>query len=169
MDPDVRFAVAKKIVQRCADFGIPAHDVVVDPLVMPIGALGDAGRQVFALLRRLREELKVNTTCGLSNISFGLPHRHGINASFIPMVIGAGMTSAIMNPVRPQEMEAVRGANVLNGTDENCTNWIRTYKDYKPAEGGVAIAAPTAVNAPGEGAANGGRRRGGREARMARG
>ncbi|TIW24579.1 MAG: methyltetrahydrofolate cobalamin methyltransferase, partial [Mesorhizobium sp.] len=84
------------------------------PLVMPIGALGDAGRQVFALLRRLREELKVNTTCGLSNISFGLPHRHGINAAFIPMVIGAGMTSAIMNPVRPQEMEAVRGANVLN-------------------------------------------------------
>src|SRR4051795_2778404 len=70
-DPDVRFAVAKKIVERAADFGIPAHDVVVDPLVMPIGALGDAGRQVFALLRRLREELKVNTTCGLSNISFG--------------------------------------------------------------------------------------------------
>ncbi|TPI19202.1 methyltetrahydrofolate cobalamin methyltransferase [Mesorhizobium sp. B4-1-1] len=169
MDPDVRFAVAKKIVQRCADFGIPAHDVVVDPLVMPIGALGDAGRQVFALLRRLREELKVNTTCGLSNISFGLPHRHGINAAFIPMVIGAGMTSAIMNPVRPQEMEAVRGANVLNGTDENCTNWIRTYKDYKPVEGGQAVAAPTAVNAPGEGSGNGGRRRGGREARMARG
>ena len=108
MDPDVRFAVAKKIVERAADYGIKAHDVVVDPLVMPIGALGDAGRQVFALLRRLREELKVNTTCGLSNISFGLPHRHGINAGFIPMVIGAGMTSAIMNPCRPQEMEAVR-------------------------------------------------------------
>ncbi|BCM20251.1 methyltetrahydrofolate cobalamin methyltransferase [Mesorhizobium sp. J8] len=170
MDPDVRFAVAKKIVERCADHGIPSHDVVVDPLVMPIGALGDAGRQVFALLRRLREELKVNTTCGLSNISFGLPHRHGINAAFIPMVIGAGMTSAIMNPVRPQEMEAVRGANVLNGTDENCTNWIRTYKDYKPAEGGHAVAAPVAVTAPGDGAAAaGGRRRGGREARMARG
>ena len=64
--------------------GIKAHDVVVDPLVMPIGALGDAGRQVFALLRRLREELKVNTTCGLSNISFGLPHRHGINAALHP-------------------------------------------------------------------------------------
>ena len=109
--------------------------MVVDPLVMPIGALGDAGRQVFALLRRLREELKVNTTCGLSNISFGLPHRHGINGAFIPMVIGAGMTSAIMNPCRPQEMEAVRGANVLAGTDKDCMTWIRTYKDYKPAEG----------------------------------
>jgi 5-methyltetrahydrofolate--homocysteine methyltransferase len=169
MDPDVRFAVAKKIVERCADHGIPAHDVVVDPLVMPIGALGDAGRQVFALLRRLREELKVNTTCGLSNISFGLPHRHGINAGFIPMVIGAGMTSAIMNPVRPQEMEAVRAANVLAGTDKDCMTWIKTYKDFKPGE--HAAPPPVAVTTPSaDGAvAAGGRRRGGREARMARG
>jgi 5-methyltetrahydrofolate--homocysteine methyltransferase len=163
MDPDVRFAVAKKIVERCADYGIKAEDVVVDPLVMPIGALADAGKQVFALLRRLRQELKVNTTCGLSNISFGLPHRHGINGAFIPMVIGAGMTSAIMNPCRPQEMEAVRGANVLNGTDENCATWIRTYKDYKPAEGGAPVAAP----APSPASANGGGRRGGRAARLA--
>ncbi|MGB5869537.1 MAG: methyltetrahydrofolate cobalamin methyltransferase, partial [Albidovulum sp.] len=98
MDPDVRFAVAKKIVERAADFGIPAHDIVVDPLVMPVGALGAAGRQVFTLVRRLRDELGVNTTCGASNISFGLPNRHGINAAFLPMAIGAGMTSAIMNP-----------------------------------------------------------------------
>ncbi|HET7410165.1 MAG TPA: dihydropteroate synthase, partial [Paracoccaceae bacterium] len=97
-DPDVRFAVAKKIVERAADYGIPSHDIVVDPLVMPIGAMGTAGRQVFALLRRLREELKVNTTCGASNISFGLPNRHGINNAFLPMAAAAGMTSAIMNP-----------------------------------------------------------------------
>jgi 5-methyltetrahydrofolate--homocysteine methyltransferase len=98
-DPDVRFAVAKKIVERAADFGIPAHDIVVDPLVMPIGAMGTAGLQVFALVRRLREELGVNTTCGASNISFGLPNRHGINNAFLPMAMAAGMTSAIMNPV----------------------------------------------------------------------
>jgi 5-methyltetrahydrofolate--homocysteine methyltransferase len=98
-DPDVRFAVAKKIVERAADFGIPAHDIVVDPLVMPVGAMGTAGLQVFTLVRRLREELGVNTTCGASNISFGLPNRHGINNAFLPMAIGAGMTSAIMNPV----------------------------------------------------------------------
>ncbi|HKL55396.1 MAG: methyltetrahydrofolate cobalamin methyltransferase [Roseovarius sp.] len=98
-DPDVRFAVAKKIVERAADFGIPAHDIVVDPLVMPIGAMGTAGLQVFTLVRRLREELGVNTTCGASNISFGLPNRHGINNAFLPMAMGAGMTSAIMNPV----------------------------------------------------------------------
>lgn len=98
-DPDVRFAVAKKIVERAADFGIPAHDIVVDPLVMPIGAMATAGHQVFTLVRRLREELGVNTTCGASNISFGLPNRHGINNAFLPMAFSAGMTSAIMNPV----------------------------------------------------------------------
>jgi len=98
-DPDVRFAVAKKIVERAADFGIPAHDIVVDPLVMPIGAMATAGNQVFALVRRLRDELGVNTTCGASNISFGLPNRHGINNAFLPMAMEAGMTSAIMNPV----------------------------------------------------------------------
>ncbi|MEM1162048.1 MAG: dihydropteroate synthase, partial [Pseudomonadota bacterium] len=98
-DPDVRFAVAKKIVERAADHNIPAHDIVVDPLVMPIGAMATAGHQVFTLVRRLREELGVNTTCGASNISFGLPNRHGINNAFLPMAAAHGMTSAIMNPV----------------------------------------------------------------------
>lgn len=161
-DPDVRFEVARKIVERAADFGIPSHDIVVDPLVMPIGAMGTAGQQVFTLVRRLRDELKVNTTCGLSNVSFGLPHRHGINAGFIPMVIGAGMTSAIMNPCRPQEMEAVRAANVLNGTDPNCQEWIMTYRDHQPAAAGAATA-------PAEAAGSGGRRRGGRAARRSAG
>lgn len=159
-DPNVRFEVAKKIVERAADFGIKPEDIVVDPLVMPIGAMGTAGDQVFKLVRRLREELKVNTTCGLSNISFGLPHRHGINAAFIPMVIGAGMTSAIMNPCRPQEMEAVHGANVLNGTDANCQNWIMNYRDHKPAAAGAPASTPDVAPT-----SSGGRRRGGRAAR----
>ena len=160
-DPDVRFAVAKKIVEHAADYGIKAEDIVVDPLVMPIGAMGTAGQQVFRLVRRLRDELGVNTTCGLSNISFGLPHRHAINAAFIPMVIASGMTSAIMNPCRPQEMEMVHGANVLNATDPNCQNWIMTYRDHAPANG----AAPVAADGPVAAAATGGRRRGGRRAR----
>ncbi|MCR9145801.1 MAG: methyltetrahydrofolate cobalamin methyltransferase [Rhodobacteraceae bacterium] len=118
-DPDVRFAVAKKIVERAADFGIPAHDIVVDPLVMPIGAMGTAGQQVFTLVRRLREELGVNTTCGASNISFGLPNRHGINNAFLPMAMGAGMTSAIMNPialpVKQAEIEAKKAEIMAAG------------------------------------------------------
>ena len=127
-DPEVRFAVARKIVERAADYGIPAHDIVVDPLVMPIGAMSTAGRQVFSLVRKLREELHVNTSCGASNISFGLPNRHGINAAFLPMAIASGMTSAIMNPVRPQEMEAIRAANLLMSNDPNGAQWIRHNK-----------------------------------------
>ncbi|MFV2092541.1 MAG: methyltetrahydrofolate cobalamin methyltransferase, partial [Hyphomicrobiales bacterium] len=122
-DPDVRFEVAKKIVQRAADYGIPANDIVVDPLVMPVVAMGTAGRQVFALVRRLRDELGVNTTCGASNISFGLPNRHGINAAFLPMAITAGMTSAIMNPVRVVEMEAIKAANFLMNNDPHGAKW----------------------------------------------
>jgi len=99
-DPEVRFAVARKIVERAADHGVPAHDIVVDPLVMPVGAMATAGLQVFTLVRRLREELGVNTTCGASNVSFGLPNRHGINNAFLPMAASHGMTSAIMNPVQ---------------------------------------------------------------------
>ena len=163
-DPDVRFEVAKKIVQHAADYGIPAYDIVVDPLVMPIGAMGTAGKQVFALVRRLREELGVNTTCGLSNISFGLPHRHGINAAFIPMCISAGMTSAIMNPCRPQEMEMVHAANVLAGNDADCMQWIRNYKDHVAPQGTF----PSTMGGPGHGKITpdgAGRRRGGRAAR----
>lgn len=124
-DPNVRFDVAKKIVQRAADFGIPACDIVVDPLVMPIGAMATAGQQVFRLVKRLREELKVNTTCGASNISFGLPNRHSINATFLPMAIASGMSSAIMNPTNTNEMDSILAANLLMNRDLNGTRWIR--------------------------------------------
>ena len=133
-DPDVRFEVAKKIVHRARDFGIPYSDIVVDPLVMPIGALGNAGRQVFHIIRRLREELKVNTTCGASNFSFGLPNRHGLNSSFLAMLIGAGMTSAITNPLHAEEMTGIMGADVAMGHDEHCARWIAKFRE--PAGGG---------------------------------
>ena len=100
------------IVERAADYGIPASDIVVDPLVMPIGAMGTPGLQVFRLVRRLREELKVNTTCGASNISFGMPNRRVLTGYFLAMAASHGMTSAIMNPVRQVEMEAIRAANL---------------------------------------------------------
>jgi len=157
-DPEVRFAVAKKIVERAADFGIPAHDIVVDPLVMPIGAMAGAGQQVFTLVRRLRDELGVNTTCGASNISFGLPHRHGINAAFLPMAIAAGMTSAIMNPLRPVEMEAIKAANLLMNHDPHGAEWIKFGRVLDAVEEGTPFPeASKAANAAGSG--RGGRRR----------
>ena len=134
-DPDVRFNVAKKIVQRAADHGIPASDVVVDPLVMPIGAMGTAGRQVFALLRRLVSELKVNTTCGASNVSFGLPARNNITGTFLSMAIANGMTSAIMNPLHPEVKTMVMAADVLAGNDQDCMAWIRANRDPEAAAG----------------------------------
>ncbi len=128
-DPDVRFEVARKIVERAHDHGIPHSDVVVDPLVMPIGAINSAGRQVMHLVSRLRGELKVNTTCGASNVSFGLPNRNGINSAFLTMAIGAGMTSAITNPLHAEVMQAVLGADVMMGNDPDCMRWIGKYRE----------------------------------------
>ena len=128
-DPNERFAVAKKIVERAADYGIHHSNIVVDPLVMPIGAINTAGVQVMNLVRRLREELQVNTTCGASNVSFGLPNRNGINAAFLTMAMGAGMTSAITSPLHAEVMQAVRGGDVMMGHDPNCANWIKAYRE----------------------------------------
>jgi len=146
----VRFEVAKRIVNRAADYGIPSSDVVVDPLVMPVGALGGAALQVLSLVRRLHEELKVNTTCGASNISFGLPNRHSVSGTFLAMAMSHGMTSAITNPMHSEVKTAIMAANVLCAADPNCASWIRSMRDQG--------------NIP-EGEASG--RRGGRRARVA--
>ncbi|WP_420443737.1 dihydropteroate synthase [Candidatus Poriferisodalis sp.] len=157
-DPDVRFEVARRIVNAAADYGIARHDVVVDPLVMPIGAMATAGRQVFQLVRRLRDELGVNTICGASNVSFGLPNRNLITGTFLSMAIGAGMTSAIMNPLHPEVKAAVMAGDVLAGNDRNCAAWISEYRDRS---------AMGANNVAGARAGNGDRprRQGGRRAR----
>jgi 5-methyltetrahydrofolate--homocysteine methyltransferase len=128
-DPDVRFAVAQRIVERAADHGIPREDVVVDPLVMPIGAMRTAGRQVFRLLNRLRAELGVNTVCGASNVSFGLPQREGINAAFLAMAISNGLTSAITNPLLPDVRQVIMAADVLMGNDADAARWIRAQAE----------------------------------------
>lgn len=146
-DPDERFEVAKRIVQRAADYGIKADDVVVDPLVMPVGAVNSAGKDVFRLVRRLRDELGVNTTCGASNVAFGLPNRHAVHNAFLPMLQAAGMTSAILNVYDDGLVPAIKAGDMLAGNDPDCTNWI-------------AMNRPKPV--PGEGGRRGGSRRGGR-------
>ncbi len=145
-DPDVRFEVARRIVERAADHGVPREDVIVDPLVMPIGALRLAGRQVFQILRRLRGELGVNTTCGASNISFGLPNREGINGPFLAMAISNGLTSAITNPLLAEVKEAVMAADVLVGNDQDAGRWIRAHREAAHAP--AAPARPAAPGAP---------------------
>jgi 5-methyltetrahydrofolate--homocysteine methyltransferase len=149
-DLDVRFQVAKTIVERAEDHGIPRCDVVVDPLAMPIGAIGTAGKQVMQLVARLRDELGVNSTCGASNISFGLPNRSVMNTTFVTMAAGAGLTSAIVNPLHPEMMSGIRAADVINATDKECANWISAYREQPVGNTGT------------------GRRRGGRRARTAK-
>jgi 5-methyltetrahydrofolate--homocysteine methyltransferase len=133
-DPDVRFAVAKRIVERASDHGIPREDIIVDPLLMPIGAMATAGRQVFRILARLRDELHVNSTCGGSNVSFGLPNRDGINGAFLAMAAASGLTSAITNPLSAEVKHSVMAADVLLGNDPECGRWIRAFRAV-PAEG----------------------------------
>jgi 5-methyltetrahydrofolate--homocysteine methyltransferase len=149
-DLDVRFQVAKTIVERAEDHGIPRCDVIVDPLAMPIGAIGTAGKQVMQLVARLRDELGVNSTCGASNISFGLPNRSVMNTTFVTMAAGAGLTSAIVNPLHPEMMSGIRAADVINATDKECANWISAYREQPVGNTGT------------------GRRRGGRRARTAK-
>ncbi len=136
-DINVRYDIAEKIVNRASDYGIPACDIVVDPLVMPIGAINTAGREVLKLIHRLRTELKVNTTCGASNISFGLPNRNGFNGAFVSMAIQAGMTSAITNPLHAEVVAASMGADVMLGKDPDCTRWIKQFRE--PAPEGASV------------------------------
>ena len=128
-DINVRFDVAKKIVERAMDHGIPKEDEIIDPLVMPVGAINDAGRQVLELIKKLQNELGVNTTCGASNLSFGLPNRHGLNTAFIAMAIASGMPCAITNPLEKEIMQSVKGANVVMGHDPECSDWIMSYRE----------------------------------------
>ncbi|MFV1999848.1 MAG: dihydropteroate synthase [Acidimicrobiia bacterium] len=133
-DPDVRFEIAKRIVNAASDFGIPSQDVVVDPLVMPIGAMGTAGRQVLHLVRRLHDELGVNTTCGASNISFGLPNRQAVNAAFLTMAMAAGLTSAITNPLHGEVRAAIMAGDLLLGHDTDAARWIAANRDPNLSE-----------------------------------
>ncbi len=133
-DPDVRFDVAKHIVNRASDYGIKPEDIVVDPLVMPIGAINSAGKDVFKLVVRLRNELGVNTICGASNVAFGLPNRHAVHNAFLPMLQAAGMTSAILNVYDEGLIPAIKAGDMLAGNDPDCANWISMSRP-KPAEG----------------------------------
>lgn len=136
-DINVRFDVAKTIVERAESYGIPREDVVIDPLAMPAGAVAAAGATFIDLVRRIRDELGVNTTCGASNVSFGLPGRPSLNAAFLAMIIGAGMTSAITNPLETEMMKAILGSDALLGHDENCQAWISYHKKQNAGKEGA--------------------------------
>lgn len=126
--PDLRLQVAKKILERAQDHGISPEDVVIDPLVLPVGASPMAGRIVLETLRLVRAELGVNTVCGASNISFGLPNRPMLNAAFLAMTVAAGITAVIANPTDGSSLAGILAGDVLVANDQNCMNWIRATR-----------------------------------------
>jgi 5-methyltetrahydrofolate--homocysteine methyltransferase len=144
-DPRERFEVAKKIVERAEAYGIPRHDVIIDPLAMPAGAVPGAAATLFRLVQMIREELGCNTICGASNISFGLPDRPVLNGTFLSMAIAAGMTCAITNPIEPEIKKSIMAANLMMGYDENCLAWIAAHRDT--ASESAHQAAPSSADA----------------------
>lgn len=133
MDPDVRFAAAAKIVENAERHGIAREDVIIDPLAMPIGAAPDAGTAMLGTMRRLREELGVNLSCGASNISFGMPGRHEIDATFLTLMMGAGMNTAITNPLHRPVRKAILAADLLLGHDQYGAEWIKDHRAEQAA------------------------------------
>jgi 5-methyltetrahydrofolate--homocysteine methyltransferase len=133
MEPQRRLEVAKKIVSAAGDHGIPPGDVVIDPLAMPVGAEPRAVTLFVETLRLLREELGVNTTCGASNTSFGLPGRETLGGAFLSVAASHGLTSAIMDARSEIVVEAVRASDFLLGKDEWGANWIAAYRRKQAA------------------------------------
>jgi 5-methyltetrahydrofolate--homocysteine methyltransferase len=136
MDPDVRFAAAAKLVENAERHGIAREDVIIDPLAMPIGAAPDAGTAMIATMRRIRDELGVNLSCGASNISFGMPGRHEIDAAFLTLMIGAGMNTAITNPLHRPVRKAILAADLLLGHDQYGAAWIKDHRAEQAAAEG---------------------------------
>jgi 5-methyltetrahydrofolate--homocysteine methyltransferase len=133
MEPERRLEVARKIVSAAGDHGIPPEDVVIDPLAMPVGAEPRAVTLFVETLRLLRDELGVNTTCGASNTSFGLPGRHVLNAGFLAIASSHGLTSAIMDARSEVVVEGARAADFLLGRDEWGARWIASHRAKQAA------------------------------------
>lgn len=127
-DPQVRLAVARKIVERARDHGIPPEDIVIDPLCMTIAADPDAARITFETMRLIRDTLGVNMVCGASNVSFGLPDRSAINAAFLSVAMAHGLTCAITDPTNATIRQAVQASDVLLGHDAYAVAWIEGFR-----------------------------------------
>jgi 5-methyltetrahydrofolate--homocysteine methyltransferase len=125
--PQQRLDIARKIVSIAGDHGIPPEDVVIDPLAMTVGAATDAVTITLETISLIRDELGVNMCLGASNVSFGLPRRHALNAAFLPMAMAAGLTSAIMSCAE-EVVSAVRAADLLLGHDEWGARWIAEHR-----------------------------------------
>ena len=128
-----RLEIARKIVSVAGDHGIPPQDVVLDPLAMTVGADPQAVRITLDAIEMIRDELGVNMCLGASNVSFGLPERHTLNAAFLAMGSAHGLTSAIMNALSEECVRSVRASDLMLGKDEWGANWISAHRARQAA------------------------------------
>ena len=128
MIPEERVALARRIIERAADYGIPQKDVIIDPIAMTVAADPTCGLITLETMRLIRDQLGNNMTCGASNVSFGLPDRATVNAAFLPLAMHAGLTCAITNPLVPEVRRAVLAGDLLLGHDEYAMRWIASYR-----------------------------------------
>ncbi len=129
-----RVSIAGKIIERATKMGIPIEDIVIDPLALAMGTEDKAGRWALDTIEAVVKEFGVNITMGASNISFGLPDRPSVNATFIAMGIRSGLTCPITNPLNEQILTAIVGANLCLGRDEFASNWIKAYRKREKAK-----------------------------------
>jgi 5-methyltetrahydrofolate--homocysteine methyltransferase len=131
--PQKRLECARRIVTAANDHGIKTEDVIIDPLAMTVGADTEAVTTTLKTISLIRDELGVNMCLGASNVSFGLPQRHVLNAAFLPMAMAAGLTSAIMSTAEVV-VQSVRGADLLLGHDPWGASWIAAHRARQAAE-----------------------------------
>lgn len=131
MTADERMPIVEKIVRRVEKEGISLENLLIDPLAMPVGAEPEAVKQTLETIYRVREKYGLNMSIGASNVSFGLPNRHALNASFMPMAMSMGLTSAIMDARTPQVVQSVRAADLLLALDAWGSNWITNFRESK--------------------------------------
>jgi len=129
-----RVSIAGKIIERATKIGIPIEDIVIDPLALAMGTEDKAGKLALDSIEAITKEFGVNITMGCSNISFGLPDRPSVNATFVAMAIRSGLTCPITNPLNDQILTAMIGANLCMGRDEYATNWIKAYRKREKAK-----------------------------------
>jgi 5-methyltetrahydrofolate--homocysteine methyltransferase len=144
MEPEKRLELVHKIVRVATqEYGIATHDIVIDPLAMPVGADTTSGVNTLETMRRIRDEIGLNMTCGASNVSFGMPGRHALNATWLPMAMVSGLTSAIMDVRTPQIVEAVKAADLFLDHDEWGMSWIGAHRAAQAAQARQASEAAT--------------------------
>ena len=141
-DPEERFQIAKKIVDRAADHGIPKEDVIIDPLCMPIGANHEFGRITFQTMRLIRDGLGVNMSVGAGNVGFGLPDRPPLTASFILLGMQVGLTASITNALEPEIYKMVLAGDLMLGSDPFGKKWNAHFRKVAAAKAAARPATP---------------------------